>query len=684
LAPQASPISIEDYLNFDELIPALKDGTSRLVRATGGYTTGVAKIYTALLPITELVNRRTHITEAELKVALDTLFDSLADHPFMEQIRAVTARMRQGNLLPNEQSTENLMRFLVEQAMARSANVISIPVEISDEFWKFFNALMAEPELRGLGEVSLDVLRIVLTAYESLLVQILNQLKDLRLANDIKLRDIAGSAKVFRQDLVIFRRQVGALRCIRFFFETDPEDFKAQAEVMAQMVREFGPLFIKMAQIAAANSGFLPDEMSDALSVFQEDVDPMSAAEVEAAFLECFGELPSRRYFGFDASAPLKSGSIASVYLAQKPIGVRKGRPLLHPVVVKVGRHNLEREFLIGKTVIKLAILSSHYWAPHKKLAPFFNSWLDQIDEFVEGFKRELDFEEEAKNQQKFARRAVKFDGWHVPQVYCSSRRIIEMEYVETGASLNQAFAHLSRRKSRAVRRKVARSFMHAVLSHLLIYREFHGDLHPGNVMVTAKYQLYFVDWGNTVDANGIWRPALQYLQAVLSGQVDAVCEALVGMCSDPHMQAECRAELRAIVKKTFDEASVRPLGFDFALALYQEGSDGLIKRVELAVNLGAAISRQGITIKGEYLHLTRSITAMVGSLLGLYEDVPKSDMMQDLAQTLLLFAPQLGANFLTGQRIQLLQRLTKGAPSGIPPVNFVDGMFLEKSCSNV
>lgn len=666
MARQANPVSIEEYLNLEELIPALKDGTSRVLRATSGYTMGLARIYKAVLPLTEMINRRTHITEAELQGGIDKLFEALNDHPLNNQIRALTARMREGKLLPNEQSTEDLMRFMVEQGMSRS--MISIPAEISDEFWNFFNELMAEPELKGLGEVSLDVLRIVLTAYEPLLLQIINQLKDLRIGNDEKLRDIVGSASVFRQDLVIFRRQVGALRCIRLFFDTDPQDFKAQAEVMAQMVREFGPLFIKMAQVAATNADFLPDEMAEALSVFQEDVEPMSAAEVEAAFLECYGELPSQRYFGFDASTPLKSGSIASVYLAQKPVGVRRGRPLLHPVVVKVGRHNLEREFLIGKTVIKLAILSSHYWAPHAKLAPFFNSWLDQIDEFVEGFKRELDFDEEAKNQQKFADRAEHFDTWNVPQVYSSSRRIIEMEYVENGASLNQAFNHLSRRKSRVQRRKTARAYIHAVLSHLLIYREFHGDLHAGNVMVTEDQLVYFVDWGNTVDVNGIWKPALQYLQAVLSGQVDATCDAILGMCCEPDMSAAGREELATIVSQTFSDASVSPLGIDFALILYREGIEGINKRMELAMNLAAAIGRQGIIMKGGYMHLTRSVAAMLGSLLGLYKGLPKTDMIQDLLQILLLFPSRLGLELVVAQRGKLVRSFVSSLPPFIRP----------------
>ena len=514
------PIAIDDYLKLEEVLPAIKDQTVRLARSTSDFTVGVAKIYRSLLPLIELINRRGEITEQELHQALDQLFLALQQHPVTLQLRTLTSRMRSGNLLPNEQSTENLIRFLVEQVTARS--IVPIPKQLTDEFWKFFDELMSEPELRGLGEVSLDVMRIVITAYEPLIAQLINQVKDLRQVNDKRMREILGNTRVIRQDLVIFRRQIGALRYIREFFDTDPNDFREQAEIVAQMVREFGPFFIKMAQVAAASSDFLPDEITEALAVFQEDVEPMTAAEVEQAFIECYGELPTERYFGFDASSPIKSGSIASVYLAQKPMPDSKGKQLLTPVVVKVGRHNLEREFQIGKTVIKLAILSSQYWAPHSKLSPFLSSWLGQVDVFVEGFRAELDFESEARNQARFAKRAAQSGRWHVPAVYHSTRRIIEMEFVDRAAGINSAFGNRGRNTVRA-RRKVGRAFLHTVISHLLIHQEFHGDLHPGNILVANDDELYLIDWGNTVDISAIWKPALAYLQAVLAGDAAGI-----------------------------------------------------------------------------------------------------------------------------------------------------------------
>lgn len=666
MAKQAKPVSIDEYLKLEDVLPALKDQTVKLARSTGQFTVGLAKIYRSLLPLTELINRRSDITEQELHVALDELFLALQEHPLNQQLRSLTTRMRSGNLLPNEQSTENLIRFLVEQVTARS--VVPIPPQLTDEFWKFFNELMSEPELRGLGEVSLDVLRIFLTAYEPLITQVINQVKDLRQVNDKRMREILGNTRVIRDDLVIFRRQIGALRYVREFFSTDPDDFKGQAEIVAQMVREFGPFFIKMAQVAAASSDFLPEEIAEALAVFQEDVEPMTAAEVEQAFLECYGELPTQRYYGFDASSPLKSGSIASVYLAQKPTTDRHGKQLLTPIAVKVGRHNLEREFLIGKTVIKLAILSSQYWAPHSKLSPFLSSWLGQVDVFVEGFREELDFESEARNQTRFAKRAGHTQRWHVPEVYHGTRRVIEMEFVDDAASLTSAFKNRGKRKVARAQRKVGRAFLHTVISHLFVYQEFHGDLHPGNILVANTDQLYLIDWGNTVDISTVWRPALKYLQAVLAGDADDIVDAIVELGTDREQMQASRKELGKHVKQILKDAKLEPLGYDFLLTLYKEGQEGLVKRLELGINLATALSRQGIVVRSDYMHLTRSLTAMVGSYLSIYKGLSRVVLVQDIVQVLWLFPTIESTRLLSDYRRKVIRQLTLKGPRKLIP----------------
>jgi predicted unusual protein kinase regulating ubiquinone biosynthesis (AarF/ABC1/UbiB family) len=477
------------------------------------------------------------------------------------------------------------------------------------------------------------------------------------------MRQLFNQTSVLRSDLDIFRRQVGALAYIREFFDTDPEDFQTQASVVAQMVREFGPFFIKMAQVAASSSDFLPEEIARALEVFQEDVEPMAPWEVEQAFMESFGEPPGKRYYDFDSSKPLKSGSIASVYVAHKPVVNRRGRQELRTVVVKVGRHNLEREFMIGKTVIKLAILSSQYWAPHSKLSPFLSSWLDQVDIFVEGFRAELDFEAEARVQSRFRERAGYTGGWHVPAVYATTRRVIEMEYIETGRSLGSAFSDLGRRKSVRSRRQVGRSFLHTVMSHMFVYREFHGDLHPGNLLVDQQQRLYFIDWGNSVDISAIWRPALAYLQAIFAADSNAVTDAMIRLGSDPKALAGRRAEILRLVDEALDESGIAPLGLDFALTFYREGTDGLVRRLELAMNLAAVMGRQGIVINSEYMHLSRSLMAMLGSYMGIYRGVSRLAMAQDAARVMMQFPTVEGLRQVNGYRRRLLRQVAADLP---------------------
>ena len=100
---------------------------------------------------------------------------------------------------------------------------------IIDEFWNFFQELISAPELKGLVELNLDIVRLVLRNYEPLIVDLLNRIKSLRRVNRAALGDMLGKVQVLRSDLVILRRQIRAIRYIKPFLQTDPQDFHAQA-----------------------------------------------------------------------------------------------------------------------------------------------------------------------------------------------------------------------------------------------------------------------------------------------------------------------------------------------------------------------------------------------------------------------------------------------------------------------
>lgn len=616
-------------------LPKVKNSTLNLLKGAGDLAWTSIALPKAFMPLVQILVTEEALTHSQLTMELDKLFEELYKHPISEQSRNFTAYLRRYRVLPNEESTENLIRYLVRQVVLRSP--VDIPELVVDEFWGFFQELIESPELKGVLELNLDIIRSVLRTYEPLLLDIINNIKHLRRINQRSISDIMLKLQVMKGDISILKRQIKAIRYIKPFLQTDPKDFKAQAEIVARMVREFGPLFIKMAQVAAANADFLPEEIARELAVFQEDVEPMTPEQVYQAFVEDYGQRPEERYFGFDVTKPIKSGSIGSVYVAKKPV-TRGQKEVLVPVVVKVARHNLEREFAMGSLAIELMLISSQYWAPHSKLRPFLNAMSEQIKEFTRGFEQELDFRKEAEIQQRFFMRSLSSERWFVPRVYGSTGRILEMEYLEGASAVNHILRQVEPSAKQSFQRKLGDNFLYAILEHLAIHNEFHGDLHPGNIMTDEDARIFLIDWGNSVDMEGKWQLIWQYLYSVLSADAESLAHTLILMSTSPEKNAERLDEMVAALEEILERKGIEPLGIDFIRTLYREGTAGVQMRLSTAAQLMSSTYQMGITIKSDYLHLSRSIMAMAGTYGNLYQGISRWTLLFDLVSSIMLF----------------------------------------------
>jgi predicted unusual protein kinase regulating ubiquinone biosynthesis (AarF/ABC1/UbiB family) len=646
--------------------PAKPRGLIRELSALGLSTVRLSRDFKPLL---KLLASDHDIDRAQLGAVIDQAFAGLYQHPLLRSTERITQLLRKRRLIPDEQSTEELIRFVVEQVVARSP--VPVPEALVNEFWQFFNELFSAPELKGLGELGLDIVRLVLRSYEPLLVEVVNLLKVGKRFNQWQLGELLKRAGQIKQDVAIVRRQIRAIRYIKPFFQADPKDFRNQAKIVAAMVNEFGPFFIKLAQIAAANADFLPEEIARELAVFHEDVAPMDADEVNAAFIECYGKLPDKLYMGFEADKPLKSGSIGSVYLAKKPF-LEDGKEVLRPIIIKVGRHNVDREFAIGKLVIGVAIMSSQYWAPHSKLTPFLRALHEQVDEFVAGFVEELDFESEARNHLRFYQRSLRGGMWRVPELYGSSRRILEMEYLGDAQSLPRALAQMPKRQRRGFQLKLAEQLLYTVLYHAFAFREMHGDLHPGNIMVDRNGHLNLIDWGNVVDLGGKWSPVWDYLAGAVLADADLLADALIHISTQPQANAARREEIRAALDETLRKKNVSPLtGRTFIAELRRGGFAGLHQRGQTVLHLMSNTQQVGLVLKRDYLHLSRALFALVGSIGTLYE----GDSGRRLAIDLAIVALRLPATFsrevfvreLKSVRGRLARRLSSPVQSAVP-----------------
>ena len=158
----------------------LRASGAKLLRGAGELTLQAAstsKVILAFVPMTRMIARESHVTELEFSSELDRIFEALYEHPLTEKTRRITTFLRSRNVLPNEISTEGLIHFVVKEAVARSP--IPVPQQIIDEFWTFFHELMSDPELSGLADLGLDISRLLLKTYEPLLVDVINEIKDI-------------------------------------------------------------------------------------------------------------------------------------------------------------------------------------------------------------------------------------------------------------------------------------------------------------------------------------------------------------------------------------------------------------------------------------------------------------------------------------------------------------------------
>jgi predicted unusual protein kinase regulating ubiquinone biosynthesis (AarF/ABC1/UbiB family) len=182
----------------------------------------------------------------------------------------------------------------------------------------------------------------------------------------------------------------------------------------------------------------------------------------------------------------------------------------------------------------------------------------------------------------------------------------------------------------------------------MFIYQEFHGDLHPGNVMVDLEAKLFLIDWGNSVDMKGKWAILRRYIVSVLSGDVETLAQTLIEMSTNQVGNKARYDEIKLALIETLEKKQVHPLGRDFALQLYKEGADGFRYRLQTAAQLMTNTYSLDMTIKSDYLHLSRSLFAMVGTYNNLYKEISGWTMARDFVSDCALFPLRYAYNRLT------------------------------------
>jgi ubiquinone biosynthesis protein len=249
---------------------------------------------------------------------------------------------------------------------------------------------------------------------------------------------------------------------------------------LRQMLDDLGPTFIKFGQLLSTRSDIIPEAILLELQKLQNTAAPIPLEVAQAVIARELG-VPLEKLFVEFETTQLGSASIGQVYRAR----LRGGEV----VAVKVQRPEApERVEADLRLMRDLAALINARFGDR-----IFVDVQELVAEFEGVIRRELDYETEAENARRFA---ANFAGTPVkiPKVYTelSTKRVLTMEFIE-GTRFHDINPLLL---APSERRHVATMGAEAIFKMAFEDGFFHGDPHPGNLVLTPKGELALLDFG--------------------------------------------------------------------------------------------------------------------------------------------------------------------------------------------
>ena len=116
------------------------------------------------------------------------------------------------------------------------------------------------------------------------------------------------------------------------------------------------------------------------------------------------------------------------------------------------------------------------------------------MEEFDRSIHKEIDYNNEFMNMQRIEMNFVENPNIHIPETYpkyCTSK-VLTMEFIE-GTKLNDVYASTGDEFDKKL---LAKNVLDSYLQQLFIDGFFHGDPHPGNIMILEDNVVCYLDEG--------------------------------------------------------------------------------------------------------------------------------------------------------------------------------------------
>ncbi|MBI4964202.1 MAG: AarF/ABC1/UbiB kinase family protein [Desulfomonile tiedjei] len=332
-------------------------------------------------------------------------------------------------------------------------------------------------------------------------------------------------AVLFRHGFGDLLQRMGLLKYLRLTWpghkgrEVEPPALKTPAQRFRQALEDLGGGFVKLGQLLSTRADILPKNWIEELSHLQDEVAPLEFDQLLTTLEFDLGPLADK--FRFLDPNPLASASIAQVHAGITRDG--------NEVVVKIRKPGTKKTLLQDLDILQaLAELLARHVPESSNYRP-----VQLVEEYRAALKRELDFALEGRNLDRFRSDFEAYPGIVFPKPHweLTAERVLTMDRIRgTKISLITALPG-----GETVARRIAETLAEAILRQILEFGFFHGDPHPGNLMLLDGEKVCFLDCGLVGQLDERMRENLIALVwAGIRREVDVVADILIQMNAVP------------------------------------------------------------------------------------------------------------------------------------------------------
>ncbi len=282
-------------------------------------------------------------------------------------------------------------------------------------------------------------------------------------------------------------------------------------------LEELGPTFIKVGQLLSTRIDLLPHDYIEELTRLQDDVGSFSGEQAVSIMENELGRKKEEVFQTFE-NQPMAAASISQVHYGTLVDGSE--------VAVKIKRPYIENQVFQDIQILK----NTAYFVDRNTQWGKIYRFGELAEEIERILLEELNFKGEISNAQRLRRNFSDNAAVYIPGVFeeYSSRNVLTTEYLH-GTNLNTL---LEDKNISASRKKIiADNIVDAYFKQIFVHGFFHGDPHPGNIIVMPGDRIALVDFGTAGIIDEIFQEQLQLLLKYLTTQnAEEVAEMVIEM----------------------------------------------------------------------------------------------------------------------------------------------------------